>query len=507
MDSPHHGSGELRGVRASRSALYQGRFGRLFRNLPPYGRVHEAGDRQPTTFEQAAFALARKDGPMRDAAAEERSGGWGGRDSNDEGESDNLHAGLTYVGQFLDHTITFDPTSRLDRANDPNALHNFRTPRLDLDAVYAGGPEVDPYLYDPDDRDRLGLVRRAQAGERPKGDGAGESLHADLVRAEVGGTALIGDPRNDENQIVSQLHLAFVRFHNRLVGDGYSFEDARRVTEWCFQWLVIHDFLHHILPTSVVREILDGAETVHELAGEDARCRFKPRFYRPHTAPFVPVEFAAAAYRFGHTMVRPEYVLQPDGEALPIFSRDGEDLSAGRALKGERVVDWGQFFPDGDGELQFARKIDTRIAEGLLDLHFIADEQSRETSLAFRNIMRGAALELPSGQRVARAMGAETVLANADAEVDLTHEGWQGEMPLWVYVLAEAEQKEHAGEHLGYVGGTIVGETLLGLIDGDKHSYWNLHPRWTPKREGLADRDDPDAFRFQDFLRFAEGES
>ena len=58
-------------------------------------------------------------------------------------------AGMTFVGQFIDHDLSFDATSRLGVATDPNTSPNARSARFDLDSVYGGGPVTQPELYDP----------------------------------------------------------------------------------------------------------------------------------------------------------------------------------------------------------------------------------------------------------------------------------------------------------------------------------------------------------------------
>ena len=123
----------------------------------------------------------------------------------------NVPLGLIYLGQFIDHDITLDITSSLDRMNDPDATENFRTPALDLDCVYGDGPEANPHLYDRDGEylatgaDGTAFVHQSVAY---KGHDLCRNPH---------GTAIIGDPRNDENRVISQLQLAFLRFHNAVM--------------------------------------------------------------------------------------------------------------------------------------------------------------------------------------------------------------------------------------------------------------------------------------------------
>src|SRR6266571_7224923 len=210
-----HGSEPVRGLKGlSQSALKVGRFGRLFRHLTPF----EPEDEDLEALGDTMFE------PEPDDNQEDPAG-----------DNPDIPSGFTYFGQFIDHDITFDPNSKLQRQNDPNALRNFRTPRFDLDSLYADGPDNNPYLYDKDGVHLL--VGKNAAGEDDLPRNA-----ADPKRA------LIGDPRNDENAIVSQLHLAFIKLHNNVVdhlpaNTPHLFDEARRIVRWHYQWVVIHDFL------------------------------------------------------------------------------------------------------------------------------------------------------------------------------------------------------------------------------------------------------------------------
>ncbi|HEV3464724.1 MAG TPA: peroxidase family protein, partial [Actinomycetota bacterium] len=157
----------------------------------------------------------------------------------DGGDLDHpdLPAGYTYLGQLVNHDLSFDPVSSLRRRNDPGQVEDFRTPRFDLDMVYGGGPEDMPYLYAQGRRSRGELLlvgdSRVQFGDR---------FAAEDLPRNAEGRALIGDPRNDENAILAQLHLAFLQLHNRVVaglraGDEL-FAEARRIVRWHYQWVV-----------------------------------------------------------------------------------------------------------------------------------------------------------------------------------------------------------------------------------------------------------------------------
>jgi hypothetical protein len=181
-----------------------------------------------------------------------------------------IPAGYTYLGQFVDHDITFDPTSALGRDNDPQALVNFRTPRYDLDSLYGSGPQDQPFLYDWD-CEPCGV--KLLVGSNPKDpslphDDDRQPAPVDLPRNERG-RALVGDARNDENLIVSQLHLLFIQFHNKVVDCLCAnesdlpatelFDEARRIVRWHYQWIVVHDLLERLAGKHVTRSVLKPA--------------------------------------------------------------------------------------------------------------------------------------------------------------------------------------------------------------------------------------------------------
>lgn len=466
---PQHHLTAPRGAElAPKSMFLEGRYGRLFRNLP--------------SFEPSDDSLAQLAAQMLEP---EDPGDQG--DDEDAGLDGPIPAGYTYLGQFIDHDITFDPVSSLQRLNDPDGLKNFRTPRFDLDSLYGDGPNNAPYMYDPtvDEGKTSFLIGENQTGEPdlPRNHLSSNSLGI------AQGRALIGDPRNDENVIVGQLHLLFLRFHNLVVehlkGDALDldgdqlFEEAQRLVRWHYQWIVVHDFLRRVVGDTLVDDIVhhDSYETI---AGPALISRVHLEFYRWQRQPFMPVEFSVAAYRFGHSMIRPDYRLNADiPNEIPIFTAgeltdEHQDLRGFRPLASQWTIDWSFFFESADSSnLQHARTIDPRLAAPLADVPGTGEPHA----LAARNLRRGKTLGLPSGQRVARAMGinpiTDEVLAITGVSLDFVDSA-----PLWFYILKEAESG--GGEHLGPVGGRIVAEVLLGLLKGDPFSFINVEPNWTP---------------------------
>jgi len=439
----------------------------------------------------------------------------------DNEENQGIAAGFTYLGQFIDHDLTFDPASSLMKQNDPDALVDFRNPQFDLDNIYGRGPDDQPYLYEADGR-------HLQLGRRLTGNPADPNTR-DVPRhvSESGGAngrarALIGDPRNDENVIVSQLQSAMLRFHNKLCDEHAheSFEAVQQLVRWHYQWVVLHDFLPTIVGHEMVHSILPHLKSGKSMLDDQPRLRF----YRWRNNPFIPIEFAVAAYRFGHSMVRPIYRLNttlgtdPPASNDPVNGRqfifhpedDNQSLNGFRAFPSIWAIEWNLFFDMGDRlpnvgvkRLQRAYKIDTSLVNplGLLPTSLGFPENRR--SLAERNLLRGLSMGLPSGQDVARAMcepvisddalrvgkATEESQATNPKLVDIKDFGKEfvGNAPLWFYVLAEAQQafrKDSTPIRLGPVGGRIVAETFIGLLLADPHSFLSQTPDWAPNKNG-----------------------
>jgi len=300
------------------------------------------------------------------------------------------------------------------------------------------------------------------------------------------GVGIVGDKRNDSHMLISQLHLAMLKFHNAAVDDARAqgvspalvFAEAQQLVRWHYQWITAHEYLPLSVGEELVRDILDHG----------------PKFYHPAARPTIPVEFADATYRFGHSQIRAEYQLN-DNASASIFPQ----CLGGCVVPQAHVLDWRYFFAvDANRPPQPAKRIDTLMVHPLIELPAAivgTVDVPEHSSLAVRDLQRGRALDMPSGERVANAMG-ETPLT--PAQVGLEAHAWQGETPLWYYILKEAEVL-HNGERLGAVGGRIVAEVLIGLIAADPTSYLACEPNWSP----VFPAQQPDTFTMADLLRFA----
>jgi Animal haem peroxidase len=490
----HHGELYLRDQIPPRSIYHEhGRFGRLFPSLQPFANdtrqvrdnLLELGKPEGIMDPQDPFFPAKPGDPLPDPLAPNPA----------NPEHPTMPPGFTFLGQFLDHDMTFDPTSSLERENDPEAISNFRTPALELDSVYGAGRAADPQFYDATTRNIKFLIESLNPTD-PK-------ARNDLPRNSQN-TAIIADPRNDENVIVSQLHLAFLKFHNALADHldaihkpdaNEAFRHVQQLTRWHYQWIIVHEYLPTICGQSVVADILENGR----------------KFYDWRNLPFIPVEFSVAAFRFGHTQVRPGYQINNTGDGGDPFKAfifrpdidhsvpDPNDLSGGKRAP-RRFVDWSIFFEGIGPGTRRNKQIDAKISTPLF--HLPAGRPglpgAQPLSLAQRNLLRGLTFGLPSGQNVAAVMA--PVVGNdplTPGELsDLKPLGFHEHTPLWFYILKEAEARE-GGKRLGAVGARLVAEVFIGLLQGDSLSYLAQNPTWVPI---LSQGDD---FKMADLLKFA----
>jgi hypothetical protein len=402
---------------------------------------------------------------------------------------------FTYLGQFIDHNITAqtDREIGLSRIATPDGnvmdltplastdvvqkLINGRRPQFDLDSVYGDGPSLGTgtglgeteadILYDIHKLFRTVAV--------PPG--------FDVPR-QSDGTAIIADMRNNENLNVSQLHCAFLLFHNKVAAalpgapsDSERYIRARRLVRWAFQYIIVHDYLKAVCDPLVIEDILINGN----------------RYYAPNSdTAFMPLEFSAAAFRFGHSMIRQSYNLNAThtgASALPLMKilavgglLDGANPDK---LKPEYIIAWHNFAPiSGHPNPQTTRKIDSLISAGLGNLPFKLPGNTLPIGpllqhLARRNLLRGFLLSIPTGQAIAAAMDIAPLTpaqltqgAHPDVAASLVGGNFDTATPLWYYVLQEARFQQD-GNRLGSVGSRIVGETLIGLVQKDRSSYLN----------------------------------
>ena len=432
-----------------------------------------------------------------------------------------IPAGYTYLGQFIDHDLTFDRTKvELGENVSPAELLQGRSPALDLDSLYGAGPG-DPRserFYQSNGRKlNLGKTEAVGTGRLAAHEGF------DLPRRAAEKHAIIPDFRNDENLAVAQTHLAFMRFHNRVVGELASvpadkrFRRAREAVVKHYQWMIRHDYLTRICDPAVVADVFTNGRKLVEPGAA------------PTDVPTMPIEFSVAAFRLGHSMVRRSYNWNAEfddgGGTLSFlfdFSGTSGFLGEGSRLPSNWIADWRRLYAFEQAALKVpankfnhARRIDTLLANPLAALpfgSFGAKKPPKDpfvANLAFRNLARARMLKLATGQGMAQRLAARGVsvtpltrtqirngsggavlssltAAQRDAVLDRT--------PLWFYVLREAEL---GGGRLAGVGARIVAETIHRAIEG---SRWSIvrDPAFKPKFGP-----DDQTFDMRDLLFFA----
>lgn len=491
-----HGMAKARGC--SHAAV--GNFSRLFPKCPSL-----------TLSEQEAAAIGGPGGVMHDMD---------GR-SPDSG----IPVGYVFFAQFVDHDITLDTTSplRVECPKSPEGvaeLPNIRSASLDLDSVYGFGPEGSPHIYQGE---KLAI--------NPNG--------RDLARSP-GGAALIGDPRNDENIFIAQLHLMFHRLHNRfyserayqktITEDNWSrFEATQREIRFHYQWVVLYDFLKRICDPTIY------AFAIEKLRDPE---QAYPLCYKPdaHGRLTMPVEFSTAAYRVGHAMVRNDYAVNDAEQSVELFD-ERFGTTGFTALPEELVIDWRNLFQvEPHFQPRMAKAIDPLLADELQNLPIVSSSNPNDRALAFRNLMRASALGVPGGQSVAKLLGDKNYpISVRDLELDgidvftrvrSTKRKGKGkekvetslreDTPLFYYVLRES-QLESNGAHLGPVGSALLLEVFCGMLRYCDETFIK-HDGWTPDaclakpgstfdEERLIKDQSYYPLELADLVRFAHGRS
>jgi len=437
--------------------------------------------------------LARPDGPMDTSLLQSKVI-----------ENVGIPAAFTYFGQLLAHDLSYDSQTWPSGVGRDGPLRNLHTPRADLDCVYGGGPSPRPELYE--ERDQVpGYFR---LGDVPQAEGFGFPDDGDrgFDFAGRGDRVLLADSRNDDNLILAQLVVAFMRFHNAVmdglgqegsVAPGARFERAQQLVRWHYQWIILNEYLPTLVDAGLLADIRDKGR----------------RLFKPGETVGVPMEFALAALRVGHSMVRWFYEVRSKVEAfslIPATPARSKDFRGG-AFDSKYLIDWSLLLPMPHSvRKQYAAQFSPRVSPGLLALP--SGRDGSKINLLASDLKRAKARSLGSGIAVAKA--AATFVP--ELEVLSRRDVWgclgqatpgleDFEPPLLIYLLAEAElkgkwTKEIPGDacYLGPLGGRLLAEVVTGLIELDPTSMISQPGGWVP------DLGSAGQFSLADLLRMAK---
>jgi hypothetical protein len=435
------------------------------------------------------------------------------------GGASQIPAGFTYLGQFIDHDLTFDKTKvKLAEHVSPAELLQARSPSLDLDSLYGAGPtDPESAKFYAADGVHLKMGETVAAGDIAAKEGFDLRRGAGTT-ATAKRKAIIPDPRNDENLAVAQTHLAFIRFHNRAVDtlpasvpEAQRFEQAREIVTKHYQWMLRTDYLPRICARGVVSDVFTNGRKAFEVGAT------------PTDVPTMPIEFSVAAFRLGHSMIRRAYnwnKIFDDGfgslDLLFTFSAGSGDLGGELRLPSTWIADFRRLYDFEEAgrpglvvpEEKFNRamRIDTTLVKPLKTLPGFAPD---EDNLAFRNLRRAKMVRLATGQQMAtflrnkgvtltRLTRAQIREGRNGAELDGLTRAQRAALlrdtPLWFYILREAELNR--GKLKG-VGARIVAETFHRAMEGSQVSIVR-DPTWRPS---LGPNNA--TFRMVDLLLFA----
>ncbi|NJL18274.1 MAG: peroxidase [Nitrospira sp.] len=423
---------------------------------------------------------------------------------------------MTFFGQFLDHDLTLALKAPLNEPTQPRRTTNFRTAEFDLDSLYGKGPDGSPELYDTSSGTIKFRVEAIPGSEQVSRKGA---VRFDLPR-DPNNNAIIGDSRNDENIAISQFHLAMLMFHNAITDRVRQdpafanrsakdvFNEVQRQVRWHYQWIILNEFLPLTIGQNRVDEILRTGPRFYRVTDRSQDAQFRNAIREP----LIPVEFAVAAYRFGHSQVRPSYRVNfgaaPGSEFFTFIFDDSadpndpnpNDMRGGKRAP-RRFIDWQTFFKLDDVNFRPNKRIDTKLSTPLMLLPGSRGPapglpNDGVQSLPSRNLMRHVNFGIPSGQAIARVMGVRVL--TPEQLTELTPFGMERNTPLFYYLLKEAEIFEN-GLRMGPVGSRIIGEVFIGLLKADKDSYLTVNRNWKPTLPSATSGD----FEIADLLRFA----
>jgi hypothetical protein len=383
-----------------------------------------------------------------------------------------LPAAFTFVGQFIDHDLTMNAVNLFEPQK--GVVVDVASPLIDLDSVY--GPRSSGFLPDTAKPDDLNAYLYDKNGRFKLNSGPSVDLVREMAKPDLIGQPVIADKRNDENQLILQIHLLIMRHHNKLLDEkiAKNWAEAYQRTLFTWQYIVLNDYLSRIIDSAILKEVTDAIrdQTYKGLKHVPLKNVQTGRF-----SITMPHEFAIG-FRFGHSQLKPEYKINK-AKALRLFDntmatkRPGEDfgdLRGGQFLRTGHVIDWDVFLGKEYAQAVKGNQIDDKVTSVVFDLpeSTIPDDVKAVGNLPFRNLARSRQIGLCGGEDLAGFYGV-TSLTEKEVEPDIDRRdlyrqnGGTFRTPLWFYLLREAQLKGSNGG-LGPLGSRLVSEVIVGGI-------------------------------------------
>ena len=361
----------------------------------------------------------------------------------------DIPTGYNIFAQFMVHDMTFNSLGKI--TGDPASFINHETIQLDLHCLYGASQDVfyfheDKFIYNEDNND---LFRNYH--DKP----------------------VIPDKRNEENFLIAQIHILFMKFHNKLI-DYYKptiksklFQFVKQQVVFYYQWLIINDFL----PKWVDKSIID-------------KIRYNYQFiYNPHDNDALPLEWAVSAARSGHLNFPSHIKLSANN----IIEESQLHVLVDGILPSENIDWYGLFSTDLTvNDMNYCKKYDGKIIKDLANMIHLPkppDLPSEKNNLLLRNLLRSEQFKLASGQNYAKKFKiqplSEDLLKSNDTDGLLEKTFMTKETPLLLYIMKEAEIYKF-GNKLTGLGGMLFTEPIISILNNDKNSYINNNEMWWP---------------------------
>lgn len=385
-------------------------------------------------------------------------------------ENPSIPAVFTFVGQFIDHDLTFNGLNLYDVQTNPGetpihhkggntfkVVPDFASPLIDLDSMYGRSYPVNTTSDDLKDLISVDGSKVVFCGCRFRLTKLARNAYdlprwTDANAPDLVGSAWIFDPRNDENQLILHMHLLLMRVHNKLVDlklkstyptacndwqdvaikdlpvmtqeEQNCVEEIRKKVVYIWQSVLLNDYLPRVCERSVLQRIVTAATqstispVLHYKPMKDGEPDVNGILKLPH-------EFAIA-FRFGHSMLRSGYKLN-SGDPVPLFDNRSQlgkgDLRGGHPLSLSHVIDWDVFFPSDELMASKSLKIDSHVTSVVFDLpeSTVPDDIKTENNLPKRNLDRSRSIELGCGEDVADCFGVTALKAHQVEPDDTKH--------------------------------------------------------------------------------------